>query len=73
MAATVALTEVAPASSPRISRAPLLIVGLSLAWIVMVVIFGLFALGAAAVAAPVAKRHNHHDGKQLLGDTHGKR
>jgi major membrane immunogen (membrane-anchored lipoprotein) len=34
----------------------------------MVVIFGLFALGAAAVAAPVAKHHNHHDGKQLVGD-----
>jgi len=34
----------------------------------MVVIFGLFALGAAAVAAPTAKRHNHHDGKQLVGD-----
>jgi len=32
-----------------------------------VVIFGLFALGGAAVAAPKAQRHNHHDGKQLVG------
>src|ERR1019366_4449037 len=34
----------------------------------MVVIFGLFALGGAAVAAPKAKHHNHHDAKQLLGE-----
>ena len=34
----------------------------------MAVIFGLFALGEAAVAAPTAKNHNHHDGKALLGD-----
>ncbi len=34
----------------------------------MAVIFGLFALGDAAVAAPKAKHHNHHDAKQLLGE-----
>jgi hypothetical protein len=34
----------------------------------IVVIFGLFALGDAAVAAPKAKHHNHHDGKQMLGE-----
>ena len=34
----------------------------------MAVIFGLFALGEAAVAAPTAKNHNHHDGKALVGD-----
>ena len=33
-----------------------------------VCIFGLFALGGAAVAAPRSKHHNHHDGKQLLGE-----
>ena len=33
----------------------------------IVVIFALFALGDA-VAAPKAKHHNHHDGKQLLGE-----
>jgi hypothetical protein len=31
----------------------------------VVVVFGLFALGSAAVAAT---RRNHHDGKQLVGD-----
>jgi hypothetical protein len=34
----------------------------------MVVIFSLFVLGDDAVAAPKAKHHNHHDGKQLLGE-----
>jgi hypothetical protein len=34
----------------------------------MVVIFGLFVLGDAAVAAPKAKHHNHHDGKQMLAE-----
>ena len=34
----------------------------------MVVIFGLVALGGLAVAAPKSKHHNHHDGKQLLGE-----
>src|ERR1700726_2259176 len=34
----------------------------------MFVIFSLSALGGAAVAAPKAKHHNHHDAKQLLGD-----
>jgi hypothetical protein len=34
----------------------------------MAVIFGLFVLGDAAVAAPKAKHHNHHDAKQLLGE-----
>ena len=33
----------------------------------MVVVFGLFAV-CDAVAAPTAKHHNHHDGKQLVGD-----
>ena len=37
--AAVTLTEVGPISGARTSRAPLLIVGLSFAWIVMVVIF----------------------------------
>jgi len=34
----------------------------------MAVIFALFALGAAAVASPKAKHHNHHDGKQMVGE-----
>lgn len=34
----------------------------------MVVIFGLVALGDVAAAAPKAKHHNHHDGKQMLGE-----
>jgi hypothetical protein len=37
-------------------------------FIATVVIFGLFALGDAAMAAPKAKRHNHHDGKQMLAE-----
>jgi hypothetical protein len=35
---------------------------------VVAVIVGLFALGDTAVAAPKAKHHNHHDGKQMLGE-----
>jgi hypothetical protein len=36
----------------------------------LVVIFGLFALGETALAAPKAKgkHHNHHDGKAMLGE-----
>jgi hypothetical protein len=37
----------------------------------MVVIFGLLAMGSSALAAPPrakAKHHNHHDGKQLVGE-----
>jgi hypothetical protein len=37
-------------------------------FIATVVIFGLFALGDVAMAAPKAKRHNHHDGKQMLAE-----
>ena len=37
--ATVTLTEAGPISGARTSRAPLVIVGLSFAWIVMVVVF----------------------------------
>src|ERR1700719_3779349 len=36
-------------------------------FIATVVIFGLLALGDDAFAAPKAKHHNHHDGKQMLG------
>jgi uncharacterized protein with FMN-binding domain len=32
------------------------------------VIFALFVLGGSALASPPAKHHNHHDGKQMLGD-----
>lgn len=35
--------------------------------IAIAVIFGLFAVGGAAVA-PVKVDHHHHDGKQLLGE-----
>ena len=34
----------------------------------MVVIFGLLVLGGVAVAAPKAKHHNHHDGKQMIAE-----
>jgi hypothetical protein len=34
----------------------------------MVVCLGLFALVSAAFAAPKAKHHNHHDGKQMLAE-----
>jgi hypothetical protein len=36
----------------------------------LVVIFGLFALGSTALAAPKAKgkHHNHHDGKAMLAE-----
>jgi hypothetical protein len=34
----------------------------------MVVMFGLFAFSGSAVAAPKAKHHNHHDGKQMVAE-----
>jgi hypothetical protein len=34
----------------------------------VLVIFGLFILGNAAIAETKAKHHNHHDAKQMLGD-----
>ena len=34
----------------------------------ILVIFGLFVLSTAAIAEAKAKHHNHHDGKQMLGD-----
>jgi peptide/nickel transport system permease protein len=51
MAAAVTLTEGASASRPRSSRAPLLIVGLSVAWIVMITIFCLVGSAIAPYSA----------------------
>ena len=41
------------------------IMGMKRSLVAIAIIFGLFGLGAAAVAAAKA---NHHDGKQLVGD-----
>ena len=49
--AAVTLTEVGPISAARTSRAPLVIVGLSFAWIVMVVVFCLAGLLIAPYSA----------------------